>query len=190
MRRALTLALLVTLGATLACRQDMYDQPKVEVYESNPMFPHKGSLVPPQGTVARGQLRENELLYTGKLNGEDSQIYPFPVTSAVLERGQQRFNIYCSPCHARTGDGLGMIVQRGMRQPPSFHEERLLQAPPGYFFDVITNGFGAMYSYASRISVEDRWAIVAYVQTLQFSRRATVADLSEAERQQLEEGAE
>lgn len=187
MRRTLFFLLLLAFGS-VGCRQDMHDQPRVEIYERSEMFPHgQGSRVPPKGTIPRGSLYEDELLVTGKLNGEDSSVYPFPVTRQVLQRGRERFNIYCSPCHGGTGEGLGIIVRRGMHQPPSFFEDRLLVARPGYFFDVITNGFGAMYSYASRIPVRDRWAIVAYIQTLQFSRQVSVSELTQAERAQLEE---
>ena len=115
-----------------------------------------------------------------------STTFPFPVTREVLLRGRERFNIYCSPCHGRTGSGDGMIVQRGFKTPPSFHEARLAAAPVGYIFDVITNGFGAMYPYASRITPEDRWKIVAYIRALQLSRNASVRDLSAEDQQNLE----
>ena len=186
MKRLAVVLSLITL-AGVSCRQDMHDQPKVEMYEASGMFAYdQGSRQPPRGTVARGRLVEDDLLYTGKVDGNDSPVYPFPVTAAVLERGRDRYNIFCAPCHAPSGTGDGMIVRRGMRTPPSFFEDRLMQSPPGYFFDIISNGFGAMYSYASRIPVEDRWAIVAYVQTLQFSRQGRLEDLTEAQREMLE----
>jgi cytochrome c553 len=137
------------------------------------------------GTVARGQLRDDELLYTGRVDGRYSEVFPFPIDRAVLERGRQRFNIYCSVCHDQLGNGQGMIVQRGFRPPPSLHEERLRKAPPGLLFDVITNGFGVMWSYADRIETRDRWAIAAYIQALQLSQNARIEDLPEAERSRL-----
>jgi mono/diheme cytochrome c family protein len=103
--------------------------------------------------------------------------FPFPIDQQALDRGQERFNIYCSICHGRTGDGLGMIVRRGYRQPPSYHDERLRQAPVGYFFDVITNGFGAMPDYSAQVPPDDRWRIIAYIRALQLSRQGTVADV-------------
>ena len=111
---------------------------------------------------------------------------PLPLTRELVERGRERYDIFCSPCHGRTGDGLGMIVQRGFKRPSSFHEERLRAMPYGYFFDVITNGFGQMSSYASMVPVEDRWAIAAYMRVLQASRRVAVDELSDADRQRLE----
>jgi hypothetical protein len=137
--------------------------------------------------VARGQLKLDEHLHTGKINGELATAFPFPVTKVVLLRGQERFNIFCSPCHGRVGDGQGMIVQRGFRQPQSFHIQRLRESPPGYYFDVITNGFGAMYSYAARVPVEDRWAIAAYIRALQLSQNATWEDVPAEQQRQLME---
>jgi mono/diheme cytochrome c family protein len=131
-----------------------------------------------EGTVARGQLREDRAFYTGKgADGKPVAAYPFPITEEILKRGQQRFNIYCSPCHDRTGGGNGMIVQRGFRRPPSFHTDRLRQAPPGYIVDTIALGFGAMPDYAAQVQANDRWAIAAYVKTLQFAGDAPVAEL-------------
>ena len=141
------------------------------------------------GTVARGQLRLDELLYTGKENGVMADKFPFPITRADLERGRERYNIYCTPCHDYTGRGNGMIVQRGFPPPPSFHIERLRTAPVGHFFDVMTNGFGAMYSYAARIEPEDRWRIAAYIRVLQASRRGSIEDVPAAERQKLTQSA-
>ena len=117
-------------------------------------------------TVPRGYLREDELLYTGKVSGQFANMFPMPVTADVMARGQERYNVFCSPCHGRTGVGNGMIVQRGFRQPPSFGEQRLRDAPAGYFFDVMTNGFGAMQDYAAQVPVADRWAIAAYIRAL------------------------
>lgn len=156
-------------------RQRMYDQEKYEPHEASPFFQDGLSARPPvEGTVARGELRLDDHYWRGRVNGELATTLPpaIPFDRQLLERGRQRYDIFCSPCHGRTGMGNGMVVQRGLKQPPSFHEERLREAAIGYFFDVETNGFGAMYSYASRIPVRDRWAISAYVRALQFSQRA------------------
>jgi len=164
------MAVLLPLALT-ACRQDMQDQPRYRAYQSSKFFRNGTSARhAPEGTVARGQLRSDELLYTGMTNNKPAAEFPFPVTRAVLDRGQERYNIYCSPCHGFTGDGNGMIVQRGFSRPPSYHIQRLREAPPGHFYDVISNGFGAMYSYASRVEPADRWAIAAYIRVLQAAR--------------------
>jgi mono/diheme cytochrome c family protein len=139
-----------------------------------------------EGTVARGQLRDDELLYTGKVNGQDATMFPSRVDAATMARGRERFNIYCSPCHGRTGQGNGMVVLRGYRRPPSFHQDRLRNAPVGHFFDVITNGFGAMPDYAAQVRPEDRWAIIAYVRALQLSEHATMNDVPAADRTRLQ----
>jgi len=175
------------LCATVGCRQDMHDQPKYEPLEASTFFTDGRAsrpLVP--GTVARGQLREDTHLYAGQVAGKPAETFPFPIDLKTIERGQQRYNIYCSPCHDRVGNGDGMVVRRGLRRPPSYHIDRLRQAPPGYFYDVITNGFGAMQDYAAQISVRDRWAIVAYVRALQLSQNATLADVPETERPRLQ----
>jgi mono/diheme cytochrome c family protein len=178
---------LLVLGAA-GCRQDMHDQPKYIPYRRASFFADQRSeRTPAQGTIARGQLREDSLLETGKVGDADAPAFPFEIDSAVMERGQERFNIYCSPCHGRTGDGNGMIVQRGYRHPPSFHIDRLRQAPPGHIFDVITNGFGAMPDYAVEVRVQDRWAIAAYIQALQFSQHAPAASLPAETRTALEQ---
>jgi mono/diheme cytochrome c family protein len=171
-----------------ACRQDMHNQPKYRPLRESSFFLDQQasrSVVP--GTVARGELQEDTLLYTGKVDGSDALLFPFRVDESVMARGQQRFNIYCSPCHGRTGLGDGMVVRRGYRRPPSFADERLRQAPIGHFFDVMTNGFGAMPDYAAQIKVTDRWAIAAYVRALQLSAHATVEDVPVAERGQLQQ---
>ncbi|HZT77172.1 MAG TPA: cytochrome c [Vicinamibacterales bacterium] len=170
-----------------ACRQDMHDQPKYIPLRESTFFGDERSarpLVP--GTVARGQLREDALLYTGKIGDKDADVFPFPIDARVMARGQERFNIYCSPCHGRTGQGDGMVVRRGYRRPPTFHQDRLRDAPVGHFFDVITAGFGAMPDYAAQIKVEDRWAIIAYVRALQLSEHATAADVPGDRRGDLE----
>ncbi|HEX8177563.1 MAG TPA: cytochrome c [Pyrinomonadaceae bacterium] len=175
------------------CRQDMQDQPRVEAYEKSEFFDNGMASRPPvEGTVARGSLRENTALYTGK-NGTGPQaqlvnVMPIEVNEQVLRRGQERFNAYCSVCHGMTGKGDGMVVRRGFRAPPPMTNDRLMEAPVGHFFDVITNGFGAMPDYAAQVRPEDRWAIVAYIRALQLSQRAPLAQLPEAERQKLEAG--
>ena len=169
-----------------ACRQDMHDQPRYEPLERGAFFADQRASRPPvEGTVARGQLNLDEHLSTGRINGALATTFPMPVTKEALLRGQERYNIFCSPCHSRVGDGKGMIVQRGFREPQSFHIQRLREAPPGYFFDVITNGFGAMYSYASRVPVADRWAIAAYIRALQLSQNATLDDVPVDQRRML-----
>ena len=170
-----------------ACRTDMHVQPKYKSLEPSTFFDDGRSARPlVEGTVARGHLRIDEHLYNGKVNGVDAETFPFPVTRGVLERGRERFNIFCSPCHDRTGSGNGIIPQRGFRHPPSYHIDRLRKAPVGHFFDVITNGFGAMYSFASRIPPRDRWAIVAYIRVLQLSQNATMSDVPPESRAQLQ----
>jgi mono/diheme cytochrome c family protein len=172
------LAVAMVSLALAGCRQDMHDAPSYDPLQQTNFFPDgAASRMLVANTVARGQLREDEHLYTGKVNGQPATEFPMPVTAAVMARGQERFNVYCSPCHGQTGVGNGMIVQRGFRAPPSYHEERLRNAPVGYFFDVMTNGFGAMQDYAAQVSVSDRWAIAAYIRALQLSRSATVADV-------------
>jgi len=169
-----------------ACRQDMHDQPRYEPLEKSAFFEDGRSARPfVEGTVARGQLRLDDHFYTGKVNGKLVTTLPFTATKEVLTRGQERYNIFCSPCHDQVGTGTGMIVQRGFRQPLSFHIDRLRQAPAGYFFDVMTNGFGTMYSYADRIQPKDRWAIVAYIRALQLSQNATLEDVPAVERSKL-----
>ena len=133
------------------------------------------------GTVARGHLDADTYFYTGKIGSNDGDYLPFPVTAEVMARGQQRFNIYCAPCHSEVGDGYGMIVQRGFKRPPSYHIDRLRRAPIGYFFDVMTNGFGAMPDYSQQIPPSDRWAIAAYIRALQLSQHATEADVPAGE---------
>jgi mono/diheme cytochrome c family protein len=177
-RLAGVLAAVATIGVA-GCRQDMHDAPRYDPLEASPVFADGSSarmLVP--GTVARGELNEDELFTTGKSNGQVSDVFPFQLSAADLDRGQERFNIYCSPCHGRTAEGNGMVVQRGFRQPPSFHTDRLRQSGPGYFFDVMTNGFATMPDYRAQVTVADRWRIAAYVKALQLTRQGTTADLS------------
>jgi mono/diheme cytochrome c family protein len=157
----------------------MHDAPRYEPLEASAFFSNgQSARLPVANTVSRAPLADNdELLYTGKINGTAANLFPMPVTNELMRRGQERFNIFCAPCHGRTGHGDGVVVQRGMRKPPSLHEDRLRAASVGYFFDVMTHGFGAMQDYAAQISVEDRWAIAAYERALQFSQRATVGDV-------------
>ena len=184
LRNALVAAALV---AATGCRQDMHDQPKLEPYESSEFFTDGRAsrpLVP--GTVARGRLFEDEHLHRGTVDGAPAETFPFEVTRAVLERGRERYGIHCAPCHGAAGDGDGMVVRRGMTRPPSYHLARLREAPPGYFFDVITNGFGAMYDLSDRITAEDRWAIAAYVRVLQAAQNARLEDVPAGDRAALE----
>jgi len=164
----------------------MHVQPKYKTYAATTFFDDGLSARQPvEGTVARGHLRIDDHLYRGKVDGKLVDTFPFPITAIDILRGQQRFNIYCSPCHDYTGSGRGMIVQRGFPQPPSFHIDRLRQAPVGHFYDVMTNGFGAMYSYAARVTPEDRWRIAAYIRALQLSQHAAPSDVPDDERQKL-----
>jgi mono/diheme cytochrome c family protein len=173
-----------------ACRQDMHDAPRYDPLEQSAFFADgRSARVLVANTVARGQLREDDHLYTGKVGGMLATEFPMPVTADTMARGQQRFNVFCSPCHGLSGEGNGMIVQRGFRRPPSYHEDRLVNAPVGYYFDVMTNGFGAMQDYAAQVPVADRWAIAAYIRALQLSRRATLADVPADRRADLEQPA-
>jgi mono/diheme cytochrome c family protein len=184
---AILCLLLFLAGIASGCRQDMHDAPRIEPFEANSFFPDgRGSRTPPAGTVARGWLREDEALYTGKVNGQFVDTFPMAITHDDLKRGQQRFNIYCSPCHGRLGDGNGMVVQRGLRQAASYHNDRLRQERIGYFFDVVTNGFGAMQGYAEQVPVRDRWLIAAYVRALQLSQNAKIDDVPADKRGELE----
>jgi mono/diheme cytochrome c family protein len=183
---AFVLALALALTALAGCQQKMADQPRYEPLDASTFFGDERAARPlVEGTVATGQLRDDEHFYMGKEGGKLVNTFPFPVTASTLARGQERFNIYCSPCHDRIGTGQGMIVRRGYRAPASFHMDRLRQAPAGYFFDVMTNGFGAMPDYAQQVHPEDRWAIVAYIRALQLSQHANLADVPEDQRQQL-----
>jgi hypothetical protein len=186
-RSALRWSALVVCAVLMGgCRQDMQVQPKILPLAPSQFFDDGRSARPVvPGTIARGQLHVDELLYTGKINGAVADTFPFRMTRKDLERGQERYNIYCAPCHGRVGNGQGMIVQRGFPPPPSYHIDRLRQAPAGHFFDVMTNGFGMMYSYSSRVNPEDRWRIVAYLRALQLSQHATPADVPEGNRNEI-----
>ena len=166
-----------------ACRQDMHDQPKYTPLRSTPFFGDVRSARPLiAGTVAQGQLHEDPFLETGKIGNADATVFPFPVDAAVMARGRERFEIFCTPCHGRTGTGDGMIVQRGYRRPPTYHDDRLRNAPIGHFVDVIANGFGAMPDYSDQVGARDRWAIAAYIRALQLSQHAQLADVPDRER--------
>ena len=182
------LLFLVPMSLVLSgCRQDMHNQPRYKPLAGTDFFGDGRSARPVvEGTVARGQLRIDSTRYTGKVDGQDVDMFPFPITKDDLARGQERFNIYCSPCHSRIGDGNGMVVRRGFRQAASYHTERLIKAPIGHFFDVITNGYGAMPSYASRVEPDDRWRIAAYIRVLQLSENATIEDVPADKRAGLE----
>jgi len=168
----------------------MQDQPKYIPLRPSDFFADGRSARPLiEGTVARGHLDDDVVYYTGKgPDGKFVDTFPFPITKEVIERGQQRFNVYCTPCHDRLGNGDGMIVRRGYRKPPSYHIDRLRQVPNGYIFDVITNGFGAMPDYAVQVPVHDRWAIVSYIRALQLSQSVSVNQLSPQDREQLQQG--
>jgi mono/diheme cytochrome c family protein len=187
-------ALFALLVAMPGCRSEMYDQPRYEPYEASDFFDNGTSARPlVEGTVPRRDPREqgpwsDELFNTGKTGGKLAEAPPFKVDRAVVERGQERFRIYCTPCHGELGDGRGMIVQRGFNPPPTFHSDELRDKPIGHFFDVMTRGFGTMYSYASRIPPRDRWAIAAYIRALQVSQHSLASQLPAEDRGHLEGG--
>jgi hypothetical protein len=183
------LALLVNSG----CRSEMYEQPRYEPLEPSTFFEDGSSSRPlVAGTVPRDDPRgappagvSDEVFYTGWSDGKLAETVPFPVDRAVLERGQERFRIYCTPCHGELGDGRGMIVRRGFNPPPTFSSDELRHQPIGHYFDVMTRGFGTMYSYASRIPPRDRWTIAAYIRVLQLSQHARAAELPPEDQKQL-----
>jgi mono/diheme cytochrome c family protein len=177
-----------------ACRQDMHTEPRYQPLAETDFFSdHRSARPQVEGTVARSpqggpddpQLRIDEARYTGKIDGEDIDQFPIPIAKADIERGQSRFNIYCTPCHGHVGDGNGMVVLRGFRQAASYYTDKLVHAPVGHYFDVISNGFGAMPSYASRIQPDDRWRVIAYIRALQLSESATLNDVPADQRQNL-----
>lgn len=175
--------------SVLGCRQDMHDQPRYKPLARSDFFGDGRSARPRvPGTVARGQLGEDEPLHTGKVGQAFVAALPVKVDAALMRRGQERYRIFCAPCHGQTGDGSGMIVRRGFRQPASLHVERLRSQPAGYYFDVISNGFGAMPDYAAQVTVRDRWAIIAYIRALQLSQGASLAEVPAEKRAELEEG--
>jgi hypothetical protein len=177
--RKSSLPVLLAVVALVGCRQDMHDQPRFKPLAKSDFYSDlRSARDPVEGTVARGQLHEDTYFYTGKVGNNPGDYMPFPVTTEVLMRGRERYNIYCAPCHSRVGDGNGWVPSRGFpRKPPSYHIERLRKAPLGYFFDTMTNGFGIMSDYAAQIPARDRWCIAAYIRTLQLSQNATMADV-------------
>jgi mono/diheme cytochrome c family protein len=177
-------ALAFCLTACNPIRQDMANQPKNRPLSPSDFFADGRSERPLlENTVAHGSIADDELVV-----GKDSNAFPVPVTQELLVRGKQRYGIFCTPCHGLQGDGNGMASVRGMKHPPSYHDDRLRKSPNGYFFDVVTNGFGGMLGYSAQIPVRDRWAIVAYVRALQLSRNAKVSDLPAELKQKLEAG--
>lgn len=183
--------LLVLAGLAAACRppQKMADQPALQPMEESEFFTDgQSARLPVEGTVPRGHLRDQSLLYTGRMNGAMADAFPFEIGAADLARGRERYDIFCAPCHAKSGEGDGMIVRRGYRRPPSLHTDLMRERPAGHYYDVITNGFGVMPPYAAQIPVRDRWLITAYIRALQLSRQGSAADLPPAEREALSMG--
>lgn len=178
-RFAFQLGLAIALLLVVGCRQDMHNQPKYIPLRSSAFFENgMGSRTQIPETVARGQLRADAYYYTGKNGVKDGDRFPFPITAAVLQRGQERYNIYCTPCHSRLGDGNGMIVQRGYAKAANLiGDDRIVRSPVGHYYDVITNGWGAMPDYKSQVAPADRWAISAYIRVLQMSQNASMADV-------------
>ncbi len=186
MRRNLLIVALIAL-VSAGCRQDMHDAPRLETYEASAFFADgRASRTAPAGTVARGWLREDEAFHTGKVNGQFVEQFPLAVSRADLARGQERYNVYCTPCHGKIGDGNGMVVQRGLRQAASYHQDRLRNEKVGYLYDVVANGFGVMQGYAEQVPVRDRWLIIAYVRALQLSQHASIDDVPADRRGALE----
>ena len=182
-----TAALLLVVGTLSACRQGMYDQAKYLPYRGSPLFADGRASRPlVEDTIPVGGFDRDNTKLAWKVDNKFVDQFPMAVTPALLKRGQERFNIYCSECHGPTGFGDGMIVQRGFPPPPSYHIDRLRKAAPGYFVDVMTNGFGVMYPYADRVTLEDRWAIAAYIRALQRSEDGKLADVPAAEQTKLE----
>ena len=185
------LFLLAAAAAMLAgCRQDMHDTPRAKPLRESMFFRNASSARPiVEGTVARGTLQDDAEFFTGKSGMQQVDALPFALTAQILDRGEERYNIFCAPCHGVTGKGDGMIVRRGYRPPPSYHIDRLQTVPLGHFYDVMTNGFGAMPDYRAQVSPRDRWAIAAYVRALQLSQHATAADIPAEEKQKLSQPA-
>ena len=185
--RMMLVLVLVTLCCSVGCRRGMFDNSRLKPLEKSEFFRNNASARPLVAhTIPRGHLEEDEHFYTGKHGTNLVEAFPFPITAEALNRGRERFEIYCSVCHGRTGEGNGMIVQRGFPQPPSFQIDRLREAPIGHFFDVITRGYGVMYPYANRVDVADRWAIAAYIRALQLSRHARLENVPAEESKKLE----
>lgn len=179
MRNVRIAAAMMGVLALAGCRQDMHDQPKFIPQRGTAFFADGRSARPQvENTVARNQLHQDSYFYTGLINGKEGDSLPFPVTPELMARGQERYNVYCTPCHSRVGNGAGMIVQRGYRPAGNFHTARLQAAPLGHFFDVMTNGYGAMPDYSAQLTPADRWAVVAYIKALQLSQSAKASDVA------------
>ncbi len=183
--RPFALAGIACLVFLAGCRQDMQDQPKMQPQRGSDFFAdHRGARPQVLDTVARGQLHEDSYFYTGVVQGPngyrqelDSLPSEIPLTMEVLERGQERFNIYCTPCHSRVGNGLGEIVQRGFKPAANFHDQVRLSQPISHYFYVMTHGYGAMPDYSAQLTPSDRWAVAAYIRALQLSEAATIKDV-------------
>jgi hypothetical protein len=181
----------VAAFALSGCRQDMHNQPKYIPLRSSEFFPNGRSAQDPvPGTVAHEPLQEDSFFYTGKIGGKEQDRFPFPVTEQVMQRGRERYDIYCSPCHSRVGDGNGMIVKRGYRQAANFHLPRYLSQPVGHYYDVISHGWGAMPDYAAQIEPADRWAIAAYIRALQQAQTGTANDVPADQRSNLKDASQ
>ncbi len=198
---ALSLGMMALVMVMAGCRQDMHDQPKYIPLRGSTFYADgRGSRMPVANTVARGNLREDQYYYTGKINGLAANQLPdrllkedFKSMGELLARGQNRYQVYCTPCHSRVGDGNGMVTQRAGNtgatsafRPPSYHEDRIKKMPLGHFYDVMTNGFGVMLNYSAQINPRDRWAIAAYIRALQLSQDAKLSDVPEAERDKIQ----
>jgi mono/diheme cytochrome c family protein len=187
LRQIHLIAIGLLILATSGCRRDMQDQPRYKPLRASRFFADSRSARPiPAGTIARDELNDMDVMHTGLNNGVFATQFPMPITKQLLLRGQQRFNIYCTPCHGFLGDGNGMIAKRGFKWPANLHTDRLRNAPPGYLFQVVSNGYGAMPAYKLQIEPHDRWAILAYVHALQLSRNTPVADVPAEGRAELE----
>jgi len=193
-RKILWTTIIGLMLISVGCRYDMQDQPRYKAFKKSEFFSDDKAMRDlPEGTVARGFLRENKAFYTGKKENAETiapaettidatgntlvasfpdaiEEFPLPVTKELLDRGEQRYKVFCIVCHGPVGNGDGMVVRRGFSKPPTYHDDRLRNAPVGHFYDVMTNGWGKMNSYASQIPPADRWAIVAYIRTLQISQ--------------------
>jgi len=191
LRFAPSLAAMLLACVFAGCRQDMHDQPKYVPMRASDFYPDKRSARPyVDGTVPAGEFQDGSPLYTGTIGDAPIDYFPMAITAADMKRGQERYGIYCAPCHGRVGDGNGVIVQRGYRQPPSFHVDRLRTSPPGHYFDVVTHGFGAMPDYVAQVSPQDRWRIIAYIRALQLSQHASVDDVPATQRDQIKKPGE
>ncbi|HTY00734.1 MAG TPA: cytochrome c [Bacteroidota bacterium] len=185
-RNVFGIVTMVAAVMTAGCHQDMYDQKKYAPLSASEFYRDGQSARPPiEGTVVHRDHSEDGVVATGKMDGKPVDRFPFPVTEMMIRRGQERFNIYCSPCHGRTGDGFGMVVQRGFPRPPSYFTDSVRALPVGRYVDVITNGFGRMYGYGDRVAPRDRWAIAAYIRVLQASRSVNIAELSPGQQELL-----